>query len=235
MSKNNFLLFIDRYPVDPTLKSYFMQFNINIKHCKSVNSISLKNKLPIAILINYHATNKNIEIIHKLRVNYSIPLIIINDVIDDELCIKVLNAGADDFVIKTISARELHARISAITRRVSRIQNCKSTEILTFKNWELYPASRTVFCIETQKELLLSAGEYNLLYTFVQQPLKVLARELLVHSSKNIYLNPFDRRIDVQISRLRQKIEKDGKNPILIKTIRNGGYMLTCKVRLSKK
>ena len=74
-----------------------------------------------------------------------------------------------------------------------------------------------------------------MLLTFVQQPLQVLDREQLLLTTKNSDLNPFDRRIDVQISRLRQKIEIDAKKPILIKTIRNGGYMFTAEVRIIKE
>lgn len=92
-----------------------------------------------------------------------------------------------------------------------------------------------MFRDNTNEELSLSAGEYDLLLTFVQQPQRVLDRELLLHITKNSDLNPFDRRIDVQISRLRQKIEVDAKNPTLIKTIRNGGYMFTAQVTTLKE
>ena len=97
-----------------------------------------------------------------------------------------------------------------------------------------YPASRQVFD-EQNQELQLSVGEYDLLYTFVQQPQRVLDREFLLQVTKNSDLNPFDRRIDVQISRLRQKIEVDTKQPDLIKTIRNGGYMFTAPVTVVKE
>lgn len=108
-------------------------------------------------------------------------------------------------------------------------------EILVFVNWRLYPASRRVFNNENDQELVLSAGEYDLLLTFVQQPQRVLDREHLLQITKNSDLNPFDRRIDVQISRLRQKIEIDAKKPVLIKTIRNGGYMFTAPVTITKE
>lgn len=70
---------------------------------------------------------------------------------------------------------------------------------------------------------------------FIKYPQKILDRELLLQLTKHSDLNPLDRRIDVQISRLRQKIECDAKKPILIKTIRNGGYMFTATVTIIKQ
>ena len=85
------------------------------------------------------------------------------------------------------------------------------------------------------KELCLSAGEYELLLIFLQNPQKILDREFLLHLTKNDDLSPLDRRIDVQISRLRQKIESDVKKPSLIKTIRNEGYIFTAFVTSIKE
>ncbi|HHF7373847.1 winged helix-turn-helix domain-containing protein [Legionella bozemanae] len=233
----SYLLFIDNDPVSEDLKKYFAQFNINIVQQKQL--IPIQNGLgkPIAILINWSILKNDPQALHQFYTNYPVPLLIINDAPDEEACIKVLEAGADDFIIKPLLPRELHARVSAINRRVLRAQQQPEheKEILLFANWRLYPASRQVFRDNTNEELSLSAGEYDLLLTFVQQPQRVLDRELLLHITKNSDLNPFDRRIDVQISRLRQKIEVDAKKPALIKTIRNGGYMFTAQVTTLKE
>lgn len=74
-----------------------------------------------------------------------------------------------------------------------------------------------------------------MLLAFVRQPQRVLGREFLLQLTKNTDLTPFDRRIDVQISRLRQKIEPNAKKPALIKTIRNGGYLFTARVLAVKE
>ena len=126
---------------------------------------------------------------------------------------------------------------TAITRRIIRVQQntAQGKDVLVFANWRLNPASRQVFDKNNQ-ELQLSAGEYDLLFIFVQQPQRILDRDLLLQITKNTGHGPFDRRIDVQISRLRQKIEINAKKPTLIKTIRNGGYMFTsCVVTLKEK
>lgn len=231
MPQNHYLLIIDPGSVSAELKDYFTKFNLDIVQQKEMHPIPTEQGMPVAILIHWSLLKKTPDIINQFYNNYPIPLIVINDIADEESSIAMLEAGADDFMTKPLYPRELHARIGAITRRVLRAQQkaAHSKDVLMFSNWRLYPASRQVFG-DNNQELLLSAGEYDLLYTFVQQPQRVLDREFLLQITKNSDLTPFDRRIDVQISRLRQKIEIDAKKPALIKTIRNGGYMFTARV-----
>ena len=231
MSQSHYLLVIDTAPVSDELKDYFAKFNLDIVQQKRLYPIHLEQGMPTAILIHWSILKNEPESIKQLYNNYPVPLIIISDSRDEEVSIAMLEAGADDFMTKPLYPRELHARIGAIARRVIRAQQkiAHGKDVLMFTNWRLYPASRQVFG-ENNQELQLSAGEYDLLLTFVQQPQRVLDREFLLQITKNTDLTPFDRRIDVQISRLRQKIEVDAKKPALIKTIRNGGYMFTPRV-----
>ncbi|HHT9831101.1 TPA: winged helix-turn-helix domain-containing protein [Legionella pneumophila] len=231
MSQRHYLLFIDNEPVNEELKDYFEKFNLDIIQQKKLFPIHVEKGLPTAILINWSLLRSEPEAIEQFYNMYPVPLIVINNKPDEESSVAMLEAGADDFMTKPIYPRELHARIGAISRRVIRAQQKvdHGKEVLMFANWRLYPASRQVFG-ENNEELQLSAGEYDLLLTFVQQPQRVLDREFLLQITKNTDLVPFDRRIDVQISRLRQKIEIDKKKPALIKTIRNGGYMFTARV-----
>ncbi|HDO7805895.1 TPA: winged helix-turn-helix domain-containing protein [Legionella pneumophila] len=231
MSQRHYLLFIDNEPINEELKDYFEKFNLDIIQQKKLFPIHVEKGLPTAILINWSILRTEPEAIEQFYNMYPVPLIVINNKPDEESSVAMLEAGADDFMTKPIYPRELHARIGAISRRVIRAQQKvdHGKEVLMFANWRLYPASRQVFG-ENNEELQLSAGEYDLLLTFVQQPQRVLDREFLLQITKNTDLVPFDRRIDVQISRLRQKIEIDKKKPALIKTIRNGGYMFTARV-----
>jgi len=236
MQHRAFLLIIDDAPIAADLLDYFAKFHIEIKHQKTLYPLKVEQNIPTAILINWSIIKNEPDMIHQFYKTYPSPILIINDVADEEICISVLHHGADDFLIKPIYPRELHARINAISRRVERTgkKGASEKEIYTFANWRLISASRQVFDLNNN-ELHLSAGEYDLLYTFVQQPQCILDRELLSQLTKNNNLNPFDRRIDVQISRLRQKIEDNAKKPKLIKTIRNGGYMFTSHVVVSKE
>ena len=230
-----YLLIIDVAPQDDDLKYYFSQFNIDIVQQKNVQSLQINQSLPNALLIDYSVLKNNPEYMALLFKQYPVPLLITSDERDENFCIRMLEAGADDFLIKPLYPREVHARINAISRRVlttSHPQESKK-EVLTFTHWRVYPASRQIFD-NNNNELLLSAGEYELLLIFIKYPQKILDRELLLQLTKHSDLTPFDRRIDVQISRLRQKLECDAKKPILIKTIRNGGYMFTAAVNIIK-
>lgn len=228
---HDYLLIIDTAPVDSDLQFYFAQFNIDIIWTNNLNSLPANQKLPIALLIDYSILKNNPDYINKLYAQYPIPILIISAERDEDFCIRLLEAGADDFLIKPLYPREVHARINAISRRVLHvpIKHESKKEVLSFTHWRIYPSSRQIFD-EHNNELFLSAGEYELLLIFIEHPQKILTREFLLQLTKNSDFNPFDRRIDIQISRLRQKIESDAKRPELIKTIRNGGYLFTAMV-----
>ena len=168
MPKSSYLLFIDQSPVNEEIKSYFAQFNIAIVEQQNLHSIPIEQGIPVAILIHWSILKNELSMVHQFYTNYPVPLLVIHDQPDEEVCIKVLEAGADDFIIKPIYPRELHARVSAINRRVSRTQQQSEAdkELVTFGTWRLDPAARRVFNIDTNHELSLSAGEYDLLLTF---------------------------------------------------------------------
>lgn len=226
MSHQKYLLIIDAISQDTHLQDYFAKFDYQIVYHNHLPSLSF-DQHPVALLINSSLIAHDMGVINRVYHHYPMPIIIISDIKNEELCVQMLEAGADDYLIKPLHPRELHARISAIGRRVQRSEQEKN--VIQFANWRLYPASRQLFN-DKQQELLLSAGEYDLLLAFLNRPQRVLDRELLLQMTKNSDFTPFDRRIDVQISRLRQKIELDAKKPILIKTIRNGGYLFTSPV-----
>lgn len=231
LSHRKYLLIIDDAPKDEKLEEYFAKFNYEIEQHADLSQLGKETEPASALLINLSLIQVELAMIGNLYLRYPVPLIVISDCENEEMCVRMLESGADDFVVKPIHPRELHARIGAIWRRVQRsIQESEQEkDVITFGRWRLYPGSRQLFD-ENQKEIQLSAGEYDLLLAFVRQPQRVLGREFLLQITKSSDLNPFDRRVDVQISRLRQKIEVDAKHPSLIKTIRNGGYLFTSSV-----
>lgn len=231
LSHRKYLLIIDDAPWDEQLAEYFAKFDYAIVQQPDFSQLGKETEPPDALLVNWSLFKDDSSTIDNLYHRYHVPLIVISDKTDEDTCVRMLEGGADDFLIKPLHPRELHARISAISRRVQRsTQDAEQEkEVLLFADWRLYPASRQIFS-HLNQELQLSAGEYDLLLAFVRQPQRVLGREFLLQITKNSDLNPFDRRIDVQISRLRQKIETDAKKPALIKTIRNGGYLFTARV-----
>lgn len=236
LSPSHFLVIIDEGESDKTLEDYFSKFGYQIKQYPQLSPAVEEYNQASALLINWKLIIDRQSVIHHLYRRCKIPIIIISDEKNADVCVRMLEEGADDFLIKPLLPRELHARISSISRRVQRAAKDieQEKDVYIFANWRLYPSSRRLID-EQQRELSLSAGEYDLLYAFVRQPQRVLGREFLLQITKSSLLNPFDRRIDVQISRLRQKIETNAKSPALIKTIRNGGYFFTAPVRIVRE
>lgn len=231
---DDYLLIIDTAPLNNDLKEYFMHFNIDIIQVCQLDLLEHYENLPYAIVINSSILEISPHLINELYKKYHLPLLISCEEKNEEFCIRMLEEGADDFLIKPLYPRELHARIKAIKRRVLNREPKQEKEVLSFMQWRVYPASRQLFD-KNNEELCLSAGEYELLLIFLHNPQKILDREFLLQLTKNADLSPFDRRIDVQISRLRQKIEGDVKKPSLIKTIRNAGYIFTSSVVSTKE
>ena len=145
-----------------------------------------------------------------------------------------LEMGADDYIAKPFSPREQLARIKAVLRRSVPPADAGSQQatgkFLVFDGWKLDLARRE---LRSPDNVLvqLSAGEYDLLVAFVEHPQRVLTRDQLLDLARGRSAIPFDRSIDVQVSRLRRKIEPDASDPTLIKTVRGGGYLFTADVR----
>ena len=141
-----------------------------------------------------------------------------------------LEMGADDYVPKPFSPRELLARAKAVLRRSTGLPVGPSAEPggrgLTFEGWRLDVAKRELWSPDDVL-VQLSAGEFDLLVAFAEHPQRVLNRDQLLDLARGRTAMPFDRSVDVQVSRLRRKIEPDPKEPTLIKTVRSGGYIFT--------
>jgi two-component system, OmpR family, response regulator len=167
-----------------------------------------------------------------LRATSSLPVIMLTAVAEDTDRIIGLEIGADDYVTKPFNPRELLARIKAVLRRTAGDGRETSEGTLTFAGWRLAAAQRELR--DPDGVLVpLTSGEFDLLLAFVERPERVLSRDQLLDLTKGRDALPFDRSVDVQLSRLRRKIETDPQNPKLIKTVRGGGYMLAQPVRRS--
>jgi len=148
-----------------------------------------------------------------------------------------LEMGADDYLSKPFSARELLARIRAVLRRTApgemvplqAKENAADGRFLRFSDWTLDTGRRQ---LKSPDGVLveLSGGEYELLLAFLERPQIVLTRDQLLDITRGRFGGPFDRAIDMQVGRLRRKIEADLKNPALIQTVRGGGYVLASTV-----
>jgi two-component system, OmpR family, response regulator len=158
----------------------------------------------------------------------AIPIIMLTAMGEETDRIVGLEMGADDSLAKPFSPRELLARIKAVLRRAagSPLAGTPTGKVLAFDGWRLDLSKRELR--DPDGVLVqLSAGEYDLLVAFVEHPQRVLNRDQLLDLARGRSAAPFDRSVDVQVSRLRRKIEADPLNPILIKTVRGGGYMFS--------
>jgi two-component system, OmpR family, response regulator len=140
-----------------------------------------------------------------------------------------LEMGADDYLPKPFHLRELLARIKSVLRRVSARTAEKAPAQRSqarFAGWHLDLSSRELFSPAGQ-EVRLTTGEFDLLAAFVSNPNQVLTRDRLLDLARNREAGPFDRTIDVQVGRLRRKLEDDPQRPTMIKTVRGTGYIFT--------
>ena len=166
-----------------------------------------------------------------MRRDYQIPIIMLTAMGEETDRIIGLEMGADDYLAKPFNPRELLARIKAVMRRTSRppVSDGAPSRVIAFEGWRL-DLSRRQLNAPDGALVELSAGEFDLLVALAERPQRVLTRDQLIDLARGRAATPFDRSVDVQISRLRRKIELDPKNPTLIKTVRSGGYIFSAVV-----
>ncbi len=170
-----------------------------------------------------------------LRETTQTPVILLTAISEETDKIIGLEMGADDYVTKPFNPRELLARIKAVVRRAQSLpQQREPQEGQSFKfdDWAFDTRTREL----TDKNgnvIVLSSGEFALLSVFVERPNMVLTRDQLIDLTKGRNAGPFDRAIDNQVSRLRKKIEKDPKKPVLVQTVWGGGYKFSGAVEKS--
>jgi DNA-binding response OmpR family regulator len=172
----------------------------------------------------------------KLREESAVPIIIVTGKQDNVDRVMALELGADDYVTKPFNSRELLARIRAVLRRYQ-----TGSELLParderrrayrFEGWELNLRTRKLISPERNR-IDLTNGEFSLLQAFCAAPQRVLTRDQLLDLSRLNSAEVYDRSIDVQILRLRRKIERDPSQPQYIKTERGAGYIFSTPVEV---
>ena len=185
------------------------------------------------------------SIARQLREHWRCGLVIVTGRGDSVDKVVGLEVGADDYVTKPFDLRELLARIKAVLRRLSprdepdamrsdmpaqrRGAPHPGPSTLRFAGWEINTAAR---CVRDPQghDVALTAGEFDLLRVFAEHAGRVLSRDFLLEQTRGREAGPFDRTIDVQVGRLRKKLEPDVQAPQIIKSVRGAGYMLAAPV-----
>ena len=177
-----------------------------------------------------------LEVCRRLRsADADLPIVMLTALGDEGDRVAGLALGADDYVAKPFSPREMVARVKAVLRRLVPAEPggakpaAEETNLLRFAQWELDTAARRLLD-PRRKEVGLTTGEFDLLTTLATHPGRVLSRDFLLEATRGRDGGPFDRTIDVQIGRLRRKLEDDPNNPQIIKSVRGAGYILVPKV-----
>jgi len=166
-----------------------------------------------------------------LRGESDVPLVMLTALGEENDRIIGLELGADDYLAKPFNPRELLARLRAVLRRVGEVGETRESgaKTLLFAGWVLESARRRLLD-PTGAEVALTGGEYDLLVALLDRANKVVTREMLLDLLRGRQAGPFDRAIDVAISRLRRKLADNGRHAQLIKTVRGGGYVLAAEV-----
>ena len=181
------------------------------------------------------------SIARQLREHFRCGLVIVTGRGDSVDKVVGLEVGADDYVTKPFDLRELLARIKAVLRRT--VPNDApaittpaalpaSRTKFRFAGWELDTAARRLINPQSQ-DVVITSGEFDLLCAFAEHPGRVLSRDFLLELTRGREAAPFDRTIDVQVGRLRKKLEVDAEDPQIIKSVRGAGYILVPPVTVA--
>ncbi|WP_085656481.1 MULTISPECIES: response regulator [unclassified Pseudomonas] len=217
------------------LKKFFVQhgYEVDVAADGQAMWAAIARQRPDTIILDLMLPGEGgLSLCQKVHTQLGIPIIMLTAM--GELSDRVvgLELGADDYVTKPFAPRELLARLRSVQRRTGERPDPVSEPtrpVIGFAGWRL-----DITCRELRSPdnvmIPLSGGEFDLLVLFLEHPQRILTREQLIDMTHGQGHDVYDRSIDVQVSRLRRKIEPDSKRPDLIRTVRNGGYMFSAKV-----
>jgi two-component system OmpR family response regulator len=175
-----------------------------------------------------------LSLCRRLRVNSNLPVVMLTAKGEELDRIIGIEMGADDYLAKPFNPRELLARIRAVLRRtaMAAVSAGAAARLMTFEGWQLNAVARTLS--DPQGSLvILTSAEFDLLQALCERSGKILSRDQLLDLTQGRSAGAFERSVDILISRIRRKIERDPHHPALIKTVRSGGYLFTPPVERS--
>ena len=218
--------FLDQYDYGVYLASNGSEMSRYLDEC-SVDLVVLDMKL---------AAEDGLTLIRDLRLRSHVPIIALTGARREEVDrIMGLELGADDYVLKPFSPRELLARIRAVLRRAELRDSLRNENERRaryhFEGWELNMRTHRLTSPRGDP-VELTRGEFSMLAAFLRSPQQILSREQLLAATR-MHEDIFDRSVDAQILRLRRKLETDPSNPNLIRTERGAGYMFAAAVQIS--
>ena len=230
------LLVVDDDPQLRLLVSRFLQrFGYHVSVApdgRVMREIMARSPIDLVILDVMLPGETGLELCRSVRQTTQVPIIMLTARGEEGDRISGLEVGADDYVTKPFSPRELLARVRAVLRRMrGRPQSSepRDADIAEFDGWSL-DLRRRELTSPSGVLVDLSSGEFDMLVAFIEHANRVLSRERLMEFAKARSADPFDRTIDVQVSRLRRKLNDGEEENRIIKTVRGAGYMFTPRV-----
>lgn len=225
------LIVDDDAEIRSLLKRFFVQHGYRVAVAGDGEAMwaALRRHKPDLVILDLMLPGEGgLDLCRRMRNSCPTPTIMLTAM--DQLSDRIvgLELGADDYVAKPFDARELLARVRAVLRRSAAAARDHGPRV-TFCGWRVDQTRRELRSPDGVM-VPLSNGEFDLLTVFIDNPQRVLTREQLLTLARGQGHEAFDRSIDVQVSRLRRKVERDSRNPTIIRTVRNGGYMLACPV-----
>jgi two-component system OmpR family response regulator len=230
------LLVEDDRDIRNLLGRYLTDFGFRVSQAQDGRGMTqalAASRIDLVILDLMLPGEDGLSLCRKLRSTTTIPVVMVTAKTEEVDRIIGLEIGADDYLAKPFNPRELLARVRAVLRRShggpALPPGADKAENYWFDDWRANLTQRTLQAPDGSL-VGLSSGEFDLLVAFLEHPQRVLTRDQLLDIAKGRASVLFDRSIDVQISRLRRKIEADPQSPMLIKTVRNSGYLFTGQV-----
>ncbi len=234
--KEHHLLVVDDDPeICDLLKQYLGKNGYQVTTVgdgKKMMAVLGQTRIDLVVLDLMLPGTDGLELCRNLRASSKMPIIMLTARGDEMDRVLGLEMGADDYLAKPFSARELLARIKGVLRRAGDLPFDPQTETpegFEFSEWKLDTRTQHLTC---PKGIVipLSHAEYQLLLVLLTHPNRVLSRDQLLDLTQGRESGPFDRSIDVLVGRLRRRLNDDANQPELIKTIRGRGYLLSSKV-----
>ena len=213
-------------------------YRVTQLHSGSALLALMPSDAPALVLLDLGLPGEDgFSIARQLREHWRCGLVIVTGRGDSIDKVVGLEVGADDYVTKPFDLRELVARVKAVLRRMTPVDapvaaaaaTERPNEVFRFAQWQLDAGARRLLDAQGA-ETTLTTGEFDLLCTFVRHPGRVLSRDFLLEQTRGRDGGPFDRTIDVQVGRLRKKLEADVDDPQIIKSVRGAGYILVAPV-----
>ena len=211
-------------------------FRVTQLHSGRALMATMAADVPALVLLDLGLPGEDgFSIARQLREHWRCGLVIVTGRGDSVDKVVGLEVGADDYVTKPFDLRELLARVKAVLRRIAPAAAAGAGAVdagrdrFRFADWVLDTAARRLND-GLGNDVALTGGEFDLLCTFVRHPGRVLSRDFLLEQTRGRDSGPFDRTIDVQVGRLRRKLEADPDDPQLIKSVRGAGYILVASV-----